>query len=120
MIVNNNDSSINVNFSDLSNGVYIINISSDNVTVSLTYNNNGNPSALAYIDYISLESTRQLTYAGNHFTFYNTSVTSASGIGEYNIANTSQVNEIWDVTDIYNIRTAVNSDSNDNMSFKRK
>ena len=95
-----------------------INLSSDNVTVSLTYDNNGNPSALGYIDYISLEATRALTYTGNQFTFYNRDVVNNTGVAEYNISNTNQVNEIWDVTDIYNIRTLVNANSNSNMSFK--
>ena len=32
-----------------------LNISSDNITVTLDYNNNGNPSANAYLDFINIE-----------------------------------------------------------------
>ena len=95
-----------------------INLSSDNVTVTLTYDNNGNPSAVGYLDYISLEVTRGLAYAGNQLTFYNKDVVNNSGVAEYNVTNTTQINEIWDVTDIYNIRTIVNSNSESSMSFK--
>ncbi len=95
-----------------------VNVSSDNITVSLTYDNNGNPSASAYIDYVSVEATRALTYAGSQYTFYNNGVANISGIAQYNISNTNQVNEVWDVTDIYNVRTVLNPDSDSNISFK--
>lgn len=94
-----------------------ISLSGENVMVSLSYNNNGNPSAQAYIDYISLEATRALSYSGSQFTFYNNDVTTVSGIGEYQVANASQVNEIWDVTDIYNVGNYVNANSEATISF---
>ncbi|MCX7548228.1 type IX secretion system sortase PorU [Xanthomarina sp. F1114] len=94
-----------------------INVSSSNIAVSLIYNKGGNPSALAYVDYISLEATRALNFSGNQFTFKNKAVTQLTGIGQYNISNTSQVKEIWDVTDIYNVTTAVNEDNSSSFSF---
>ncbi|PNQ73455.1 peptidase C25 [Hanstruepera neustonica] len=94
-----------------------INVGSENIRVDLAFDNNGNPSAEAFIDYISLEATRALTYSGQQFTFYNLDVASASGIAQYNVSNTSQVSEIWDVTDIYNVRNYVNSNSDATISF---
>ncbi|MCX7551919.1 type IX secretion system sortase PorU [Xanthomarina sp. F2636L] len=94
-----------------------ITVNSSNLTVTLTYNNGGNPSALAYVDYISLEATRALNFSGEQFTFKNKAVTSMSGIGQYNVSNTSQVEEIWHVTDIYNVTNLVNTDNSSNLSF---
>ncbi|HLV13940.1 MAG TPA: type IX secretion system sortase PorU, partial [Xanthomarina sp.] len=94
-----------------------ITVNSSNLSVSLIYDKGGNPSALAYIDYISLEATRALNFSGKQFTFKNKAVTQMAGIGQYNLTNTSQVREIWDVTDIYNVTTYVNTDNSSNLSF---
>ncbi|PWK18267.1 type IX secretion system sortase PorU [Xanthomarina spongicola] len=92
-------------------------VNSSNLSVSLTHNDGGIPSALAYIDYISIEATRMLNFSGNQYTFRNNAVSQMSGIGQYNLTNTSQVSEIWNVTDIYNVTNLVNSDNSSNISF---
>ncbi len=79
-----------------------VSVSSNNINISLEYNNNGNPSALAYLDYISIEALRNLTYAGEQFIFKNSDVAQNSGIGQYNISNTGNITEVWDITDKYN------------------
>ncbi|TYB79409.1 type IX secretion system sortase PorU [Bizionia myxarmorum] len=94
-----------------------ISVASPNLAVTLEYNNGGNPSALAYIDYISLEATRELTYAGKPFTFRNRAVAGASGIGQYTMTNAAQVNEIWEITDLYNIKALKNTNANPIISF---
>ncbi|WP_372937024.1 type IX secretion system sortase PorU [Seonamhaeicola sp.] len=94
-----------------------VNVNSSNIQVGLNYNNQGNPSALAYLDYISIEAERALKFNGNQFQFKNNNVALASGIGEYNITNASDVSEIWDVTDIYNVSSFINENANDNITF---
>ncbi|APY10546.1 peptidase C25 [Seonamhaeicola sp. S2-3] len=94
-----------------------VSVSSSNIQVGLNYNNQGNPSALAYLDYISIEAERALKFNGNQFQFKNNAVALASGIGEYNITNASDVSEIWDVTDIYNVSNFINENANDNLTF---
>ncbi|HZW63276.1 MAG TPA: type IX secretion system sortase PorU [Flavobacteriaceae bacterium] len=100
--------------------VYIgnVNVSSDNVTVALTYNNNGNPSALAYIDYVSIRATRNLNFSGKQFTFSNNLVNAQPGTAQYTLSNAANVQEIWDVTDIYNVQSYANTDSDALFSFK--
>ncbi|MEC3906851.1 type IX secretion system sortase PorU [Tamlana sp. 2201CG12-4] len=96
-----------------------INVNSSKITVGLDYNNQGNPSAAGYLDYISIEALRALKFTNKQFQFKNSIVASASGIGQYNIANTSGLSEIWDVTDVYNVTNFVNNDdSNPVLSFK--
>ena len=47
---------------------------------------------------------------------YNAAVTN-TGIGEYQIARAANINQIWDVTDIFNV-TNIENNSQNNLSFK--
>ena len=80
-----------------------------NLVVNLKYNNNSNPSANAFLDYISIEATSFLRSVGLQFPFRNKQAGLTTGIGEYIVADASSISEIWDVTDIYNVRTKLNS-----------
>ncbi len=95
-----------------------LNLSSDAVTVTLDYNNNGNPSARAYLDYINIEATRALTYEGNQLVFRNRDVVTTPGIAEYTLSSASNVMEIWDITDRFNITNLQNLDNQNTLSFK--
>jgi len=94
-----------------------VTINSDAVSIGLTHDNAGNPSANAYLDYVSIEATRALNFSGNQFLFKNNQVIGASGIGRYTLSNAANVSEVWDVTDLYNITTAVNTDASASLSF---
>ncbi len=94
-----------------------INVSSSNIDLSLEYNNNGNPSALAFLDYVSLEAVRDLAYVDGQLIFKNNGVAQASGIGQYNISNATNVIEVWDITDKYNVTSINNTDSANILSF---
>ncbi|MBC2846517.1 type IX secretion system sortase PorU [Winogradskyella flava] len=95
-----------------------INISSDAVTVTLDYDNNGNPSSSAYLDYINIEATRSLAYAGEQLRFRNRSVSTTPGIAEYIISNAASVFEVWDITDRFNVSNMSNPDDQTNLSYK--
>ncbi len=94
-----------------------INVNSSTISVNLNFDNLGNPSALAYLDYIAIEGTRGLNFTGKQFQFKNNATGLATGIGEYTLTNASQVSEIWDVSDIYNISNFENTDSQGTLSF---
>jgi len=95
-----------------------LNISSDAITLTLDYNNNGNPSAKAYLDYINIEATRSLIYQGEQLVFKNRVVNSNPGIAEYNLSNAAGVSEIWDISDRFNVTTVLNIDNQNDLSFK--
>ena len=95
-----------------------LNISSDAITVTLDYNNNGNPSANAYLDYINIEATRGLIYEGEQLVFRHRDVVTTPGIAQYNLSNASGIQEIWDITDRFNVSNVLNPDSEANLSFK--
>jgi len=95
-----------------------VTVNSGNISVNLNYNNNGNPSSVGYLDFISIEATRALSYTGDQFTFKNNNAVFSSGIGQYNISNASGITEIWDVTNISNITNIKNETADDLISFK--
>ncbi len=92
--------------------------SSDEITITLDYNNSGNPSANGYLDYINIEATRNLIYEGDQMVFKNRDVITTPGIAQYNMTNTTGVSEIWDISDRFNVTTTINSDNSGSLSFK--
>ncbi|MEW4925042.1 type IX secretion system sortase PorU [Algibacter sp. 2305UL17-15] len=94
-----------------------VDVTGPKIQVTLTYDNGGNPSALGYLDYISIEATRQLRFNNRQFQFKNKETVNSSGIGEYTIANASKLSEVWDITDIYNVTNFENTQENDNVTF---
>ena len=93
-------------------------VSNSNISVDLNYNNNGNPSSVAYLDYISIEGVSDLTYNGDQFIFYNKNLVDLLGIAQYNITNANAISNIWEITDINNI-TEISADGNESTaSFK--
>lgn len=86
-----------------------INVNQTNLSVGLNYNNNGNPSANAYLDYIAIESVSFLKSLGKQFAFKNNQSATMSGVAEYIISDASNVSEVWDVTDIFNVSSKINT-----------
>ncbi|MGZ0015063.1 type IX secretion system sortase PorU [Yeosuana sp. AK3] len=94
-----------------------LNVNTSTISVNLNFDNQGNPSALAYLDYISIEATRNLNFNGEQFQFKNNATALTSGIGEYTITNASGISEIWDITNQYNITNILNPEKQSNFSF---
>ncbi|AUC77695.1 type IX secretion system sortase PorU [Olleya sp. Bg11-27] len=117
--------SVSLSATNTTNGVYVTggtfdqttNVVDDNISVTLDYDNQGNPSAEAYLDYISVEATRALAFNGSQFHFRNNEATSGSGIANYVLSNASQVQEVWDVSDLYDVSSITNIDANNTLSF---
>ncbi|MGM5470483.1 type IX secretion system sortase PorU [Flavobacteriaceae bacterium LMO-SS05] len=123
--INNSNSSIlsfsPVDQSNLASGNFYnnaVSLTTPEITINLNYINNGNPSSLGYLDYISVEATRALTFEGHQFIFKNSKVANNSGVVEYTVANAASVSEVWDITDKYNVSNAINLNRNSSFSFK--
>ncbi len=91
---------------------------SETVTVDLTYNNGGAPSSVGYLDYISIEAKRKLIGGDKQFDFRLNEAATLSGIGKYFLQNTTNISQIWDVTNPGNITTLSNSSNSASISFK--
>ncbi|HIG89957.1 MAG TPA: type IX secretion system sortase PorU, partial [Flavobacteriaceae bacterium] len=122
----NNQEVSNLNYTSINDPILVsgdyytgeIMVSNSNISVDLNYNNNGNPSSVAYLDYISLEGTCDLSYNGDQFIFYNKNLVDLLGIAEYNITNANSISNIWEITDLNNISEILTDGSESNMSFK--
>lgn len=84
------------------------NSSSSGVNILLKYNNSGVPTSNAYLDYIRLAGKCFLKGYGKQFKFQIDNASSLTGIGTYQFSNATSINEIWDITDIYNVSSKIN------------
>ena len=122
----NNQEVSNLNYTSINDPILVsgdyfageIMVSNSNISVDLNYNNNGNPSSVAYLDYISLEGTCDLNYNGDQFIFYNKNVVDLSGIAQYNITNANSISNIWEITDLNNVSEILIDGSESTVDFK--
>jgi len=95
-----------------------IQLSGNSINVEVAYNNNGNPSAKAYLDYIEVLGKKKLIANGKQFSFRNLEVTNNLGVFEYVIENSSNIDWVWDITDGINPVNISNEASDSNFIFK--
>ncbi len=95
-----------------------VSVSNDEIKVKLTYNNGGNPASLGYLDYINIHAKRQLIAANKQFEFSFTEAALANGIAAYQISNAAAIDQVWDITNLQNVSTIFNQDSQNTFSFK--
>lgn len=88
------------------------------MTVELSYNNNGAPGSDAWLDYIIIQAKRKLQGNGKQFRFQLNDAATNNGIIQYNLNNASGINQVWDITDIYNVGKIQNEGLQSQMSFK--
>ncbi|WP_264512647.1 type IX secretion system sortase PorU [Flavobacterium sp. N1719] len=89
---------------------------SQNYTVKLEYDNQGVPTAKAFLDYIIIKTKSNLTGTGKQYRFYDANAAFTNGIGEYQITNAAGIQQVWDITDIYNVSGIVNTAAS--LNFK--
>ena len=88
------------------------------MSVLLDYDNGGNPSARAYLDFIEISGKKQLISDGYQFSLRNFSAANTSGIVEYQIQNSQNIYQIWEVSDHINVTSIANESPSGNFSFK--
>lgn len=92
-------------------------IGQSNINLRLNYINSGVPSARGYLDYIILRTQENLRGSGKQYRFTNLQMATNLGIGQFNFTDASNIIEVWDITDLYNIATYKNN-GQQNFSFK--
>lgn len=91
----------------------------DNIVLNVQWNNNGDLSALAYLDYLEVIADRNLTATGKQFGFLNFNSKTTGEVLEYQISNDNDIDFIWNVTDHTNPKRVIDTDIN-TSSFKFK
>lgn len=72
--------------------------SSETIVCQITYDNNGNPSANAFLDFIEIQGKKQLRFRNTQFGFRSFEQATATGVVAYQIENGAAAFQIWDVT----------------------
>ena len=87
----------------------------DKLSVEITYNNQGNPSAKAYLDYIEILGTKHLIANDKQFSFRNIYTKDINKVYEYHIQNKTGIHQLWDVSNYINpkIINDLSTDGND-------
>ena len=93
-------------------------ISTPTIDFNLNYNNGGNPSARAYLDYIEVSGKKQLIVDDFQFSFRSFEATNTSGVVEYQIQNSQNISQIWNVTDPINATNIINESTSGTFTFK--
>lgn len=88
------------------------------IDVSIIYDNNGNPSAEAYLDYIEVVGKKQLKADGNQFSFRSFEQANAISTIEYQIQNNANIFQVWDVSNSIAPAIIINEDTGSNFTFK--
>lgn len=86
--------------------------------ISITYDNGGNPSANAFLDYIEVVGKKQLIADGSQFSFRSFDQVNTSGAVEFQIQNNTNIFQVWDVTNPIAPQSITNEDVGNNFSFK--
>ncbi|MBC8755686.1 type IX secretion system sortase PorU [Kordia sp. YSTF-M3] len=94
-----------------------VNLSSEDLSITLNYQNNGVAGSVAYLDYISVASTRMLMGVDDQFMFQYNDARNIIGTGEFVISNAATIAQVWDITDIWNVTKVTNDTAASNFSF---
>ncbi|KGL64338.1 type IX secretion system sortase PorU [Polaribacter sp. Hel1_85] len=92
--------------------------SSNAIDVSITYDNAGNPSAEAYLDFIEIIGKKNLIADGNQYSFRSFEQAITSGAVEYQIQNNANIFQVWDVSNPIAPTNIINEDTGSNFTFK--
>lgn len=88
------------------------------IEVTLDYDNGGNPSARAYLDFIEVSGKKQLIANDFQFSFRSFEAANTIGLLEYQIQNSQNIFQVWEVSDQLNVSLIENESSTGVFSFK--
>ncbi len=110
----------NTVFAHANEAINSIAVNNNPIQVEITYNNNGNPSGKAFLDYVELIGVKNLIANGTQFSFrsFETSNLPSTSIIEYTIENSSNISQVWNVTDYINPQIVSNQSTTNSFTFK--
>ncbi|MCF6350393.1 MAG: type IX secretion system sortase PorU [Flavobacteriaceae bacterium] len=90
----------------------------ESLNIEVVYDSNNNPSTRAYLDYIEVNGVKNLIARDKQFSFRNYQAASQTGVVAYQIQNSSNIFQIWNVTDKINVSQVSNQSTGNDFSFK--
>lgn len=92
------------------------NLQGSTISINYTPNISVNPNGLFYLDYTEVQYKEALSFNGSQMNFRDFSLVSGSATTYgFSVANTSSLEQIWDVTDITNATKKVNKSGNNSV-----
>ena len=96
-------------FVPLSYETALLNQSGTSIKFSYTTNNSANPNASFYFDYAEVQYKQDLNFNGSQMNFRDFDIATGSGaVYGFSVKNTSDLEQIWDVSDITNVKKITN------------
>jgi hypothetical protein len=90
----------------------------DFLTIEINYNNNGNPSANAFLDFIEIVGKKNLVANEAQFSFRSFEQFEAANTVEYRIKNAANIFQVWDVSDFLAPKIIKNEATGTDFIFK--
>lgn len=104
-------------YASLNNNTLSINTPPGNaINVNVQFAKTG--SAIGWLDYIEVNTMRQLTMAGDQMSFRHAASVGTGNIAEYILSNYSSDLQVWDVSDPFNINRINGTINGSNFSFR--
>ena len=94
----------------------IISPSSDNIQLTLDFSSSS-PSAKGWIDYIEINTSRELKMFGSQMSFRSLASVQSNSVSEFQLSNTNSLTRIWDITQPLNPRYIIGQSSASVLSF---
>ncbi|OYQ44397.1 type IX secretion system sortase PorU [Flavobacterium aurantiibacter] len=89
-----------------------------NMIVDVEFDNNGVPGSRGFLDYIIVRAKARLAGNNTSYRFWVDNLPTAEPVAQFNITNSSGIEQIWDITDIYNVKAISNAAAQNTLSFK--
>lgn len=113
-----NLSNFNADYADEAINSQTFSVSNPVLVFNATYNDQGNPSAIAWLDYIELTVDRQLLVDANPMFFQDINNIGANSILEFQLSGMSAEHEIWAINDHNNVELVNFSLNGSTATFK--
>ncbi|MFO7659094.1 MAG: type IX secretion system sortase PorU [Bacteroidales bacterium] len=94
-----------------------LNTSEENIAVKVSYNKT-EESDEGWLDYITVNARRSLTFSEKPLFFRDIRSVAEGNIAEFKIQNSGNQTIVWDITDIYNIKSVAASQSGQVVTFR--
>lgn len=98
-------------------GTTSLNLNTADISIDLSYNNAGDASANAYLDYVEIIGKKKLIAENKQFSFRNFETINTTNPVSFSIQNASNIFNVWEVTDPINPKRIPNQDSGNNFTF---
>jgi len=90
---------------------------SDNLNININYNANNYSGAIGYLNYLEVFARRNLIMTGSQMPFRDVNSVGTGNVANFQISNTQNETQVWDITNIYNITQIQGNNSGNSINF---